>query len=333
VEIDAALSAAKPVVFVCVAVSIEGEHAVLRRGKGAAEMLRNFSFMVDVQRAECAVEADKKRELALVDATKVNKQVRQALVAAMATVQENVSELDAYQCGEPEALAAVPAERREAVLEAASAAGLVAVVYELAGQVNLQGVCYPLFIAASNGHLEVVHALLEAKAKVDQADNDGWTPLFMAAQKGHLEVVRALLEANAEVDKADNDGVTSLFMAAQNGHLEVVHALLEAKAEVDQAHNDGWTPLCVAAQNGHLEVVHALLEAKAEVDQASNSGWSPLFVAAWAGHLATVAFLLERGADSLKVSTVAWRGAEAGTAPAEVAEAQGHIEVAALLRK
>jgi hypothetical protein len=300
VEIDAALSAAKPVVFVCVAVSVEGQRAVLRRGKGAVKMLRNFSYMVDVVKAECAVEADKKRELALVDATKVNKQVRQALVAAMATVQENVSELDAYQCGEPEALAAVPAERREAVLEAASAAGLVAVVYELAGQVNLQGVYYPLFIAASNGHLEVVHALLEAKAKVDQADNDGWTPLFMAAQKGHFEVVRALLEANAEVDKADNDGVTSLFMAAQNGHLEVVHALLEAKAEVDQA---------------------------------SNSGWSPLFVAAWAGHLATVAFLLERGADSLKVSTVAWRGAEAGTAPAEVAEAQGHIEVAALLRK
>ena len=88
---------------------------------------------------ECAVEADKKRELALVDATKVNKQVRLALMAAMAAAEANVPELDAYQCGEPEALAAVPAERRLAVLKAASAAGLVAVVSKLAGQVYLQG--------------------------------------------------------------------------------------------------------------------------------------------------------------------------------------------------
>ena len=78
--------------------------------------------------------------------------------------------------------------RRLAVLQAASAAGLVAVVSELAGQVNLQGEYYPLYIAASNGHLEVVRALLEAKADVDLADNDGVTPLFMAACNGHLEV-------------------------------------------------------------------------------------------------------------------------------------------------
>jgi len=139
VEIDAALSAAKPVIFVCVAVvSVEGQRATLRRGKGAVQMLQNFSYMVDVEKAECANEADKTL-LAVIDATKVNKQVRQALLAAMEAVQANVPELDAYQCGEPEALAAVPAERRLAVLKAASAAGLVAVVSELASQVYLQG--------------------------------------------------------------------------------------------------------------------------------------------------------------------------------------------------
>jgi ankyrin repeat protein len=78
--------------------------------------------------------------------------------------------------------------------------------------------------------------------------------------------------------------------------------------------------------------VRVLLEAGVDIERSMDEGWSPLFAAAWAGNLATVAFLLERGADPLKVSSAAYLGVEAGTAPAEVAEAQGHIEVAALLR-
>jgi ankyrin repeat protein len=113
----------------------------------------------------------------------------------------------------------------------------------------------------------------------------------------------------------------------------MVRALLEALADVGQADNDGWTPLIMAAYKGHLEVVHALLEAKADVGHADNDGWAPFFVATCEGHLATVAFLLERGADPLKVSTAPCDGIEAGTAPAEVAETQGHIKVSALLRK
>jgi hypothetical protein len=274
VEIAAALSADIPVLFVCVAVSREGDQASLRRGRGAVKMLLNFSNMVDVKKAECTVQADKERELALVDATEVNAQVRAALSAAMAAVQADVPELYAYQCGEPEALAAVAPERRLTVLEAASAAGLVAVVAELADQVYLKG------------------------------DNEGadypFYPLFIAASNGHLTVVRTLLVAGAQVDKASNNSYTSLI---------------------------------ISSFNGFLNVVRALVAAGADANRSTEAGWSPLFVAAKRGHLATVAFLLENGADPLKASSAEYSDIPAGTTPAEVAEAGGHVEVAALLRK
>lgn len=49
------------------------------------------------------------------------------------------------------------------------------------------------------GHEVIVRAMIEAKADVNHADNDGWTPLRSAAWAGHVDVVDILLENDAEV--------------------------------------------------------------------------------------------------------------------------------------
>ena len=69
-----------------------------------------------------------------------------------------------------------------------------------------------MIIASRNGHVEVVRALVEAGASVDQARNDGVTPLCIASEEGHVEVVRVLVAAGASVDQANNDRVTPLLM-------------------------------------------------------------------------------------------------------------------------
>ena len=47
-------------------------------------------------------------------------------------------------------------------------------------------------------------------------------PLFVAAQNGHLEVIRFLVESGANKDRGRaDDGATPLFIADQNGDLEV----------------------------------------------------------------------------------------------------------------
>ena len=76
--------------------------------------------------------------------------------------------------------------------------------------------------------------LVPAKSK-DQAQNSGATPLWVAAENGHLDVVRHLVEGGADKDQAKISGATPLHIAAENGHLDVVRYLAEVGADKDQA--------------------------------------------------------------------------------------------------
>ena len=56
------------------------------------------------------------------------------------------------------------------------------------------------------------------------------TALFMAAQEGHCDIVRLLCDANADTESAAACGLTPLLVAAQQGHLKVTQMLAEAGA-------------------------------------------------------------------------------------------------------
>lgn len=52
-----------------------------------------------------------------------------------------------------------------------------------------------MYIAADEGHAEVVRALVEVGVDMNRAETmEGRTPLYIAAHQGHIEVVRALVE-------------------------------------------------------------------------------------------------------------------------------------------
>ena len=118
---------------------------------------------------------------------------------------------------------------------------------------------------------------MDSDAPLQQhSDDDGATPLYIAAQDGHGEVVEALLKGGCDVDKATNDGATPLLIAAQEGQREVVEALLKGWCHVDKADDHDDTPLFMAAAKGHGEVVEAFLKGGCDVDKATNDGATPL---------------------------------------------------------
>eukprot|EP00668_Euglena_longa_P001130 GGOE01001348.1.p1 GENE.GGOE01001348.1~~GGOE01001348.1.p1 ORF type:complete len:602 (+),score=149.54 GGOE01001348.1:92-1897(+) len=187
----------------------------------------------------------------------------------------------------------------------------------------------PLYVAAMNGHRELVELLIQHKADVNEVCCDQSHALLAASQEGHIECVELLVAARADLNlPRDTDGATALYVASESNHLHVVQVLVEASATLDVATTeDGSTPLIVAAQSGHLEVLERLLCAGADANQPRNSVGkraSPMFVAAINGHVAVVRRLLQASAN-VNVADID------NETPLFVACREGFAEVALLL--
>ena len=163
-----------------------------------------------------------------------------------------------------------------------------------------------LMLAAEEGHLALVEALLQRGAEVnatvrDAADGDldGATALMWASENGFPEVAAALLGAGAHVNARTRSGLTALMWACEDGHEAVVALLCSRGADVRAARwEDGHTALHEAARLGHAGIAWTLLHAGADVNATrSDNGYTPLHSAAAAGH-DTLALQLVRGAGA-----------------------------------
>jgi ankyrin repeat protein len=135
----------------------------------------------------------------------------------------------------------------------------------------------------------------------DCCEADDWhfnTPLTYAARQGRVEVVRALLEEGANVEETDVNTSTALHAAAWHGHLNVCRLLLDWGAKVD--HVDRWknTPLHDAAREGRLSVVKLLVERGADVGLKNDNGQTVSDLALCTGKKGVAEWL-----DSLAVSS------------------------------
>lgn len=112
-----------------------------------------------------------------------------------------------------------------------------------------------LHIAAFTGNLDMVRALLEQGANVDEKEADGWTPLHLAAKYGYKQVVTTLLEKGANVDEKEDDGLVPLHLAAEKGHEDIVTTLLEKGANPLINDKDGKTPRELAKDKNIIQVL------------------------------------------------------------------------------
>jgi ankyrin repeat protein len=79
------------------------------------------------------------------------------------------------------------------------------------------------------------------------------TALLLAARQGALDAVRALVWAGAALDKPQGDGITPLIMSIFNAHYDVAAALLEMGADPRRGDNANRTPLFMATDMHTLE--------------------------------------------------------------------------------
>lgn len=135
-----------------------------------------------------------------------------------------------------------------------------------------------LFLAAGNGHADVVSALLAAGVDPNlplSGLREGETPLMWAASNGHADAVKILLSAGAIVDAVNGKGLTSLTRAASGGHVKVVKILLAAGANPNAKYFES-AILPVVAEKGYNEIVKMLLAAGASPFAKDRDGKSAL---------------------------------------------------------
>ena len=71
--------------------------------------------------------------------------------------------------------------------------------------------CSPLMVACAEGKVNVVRYLLHVGADMTLRGHDGMTCLHLAAQNGHLECVHAILSQSRLPRKLINETVICLF--------------------------------------------------------------------------------------------------------------------------
>jgi ankyrin repeat protein len=166
------------------------------------------------------------------------------------------------------------------------------------------------------------------------AAQGGMTPLLLAAREGHLESVQALITAGADVNQASaGDHTSPLLISTINGHFDLAKFLLEKGANPNLAAENNGTPLygainCewapkalypqprayVNQKTTYLELMKALLDKGADPNVRLNkkvwySGYSfdlsgvdeigatPFWRAAYASDVDAMKLLVSYGAD------------------------------------
>ena len=168
-----------------------------------------------------------------------------------------------------------------------------------------------LWNAASNGHADVVRALLEAGSDIE-ASNRGWTPLLAASDHNHTDVVHILVAAGANIEATTpNAGNTPLMFAALYSSLPSVRVLLAAGARTEQTDRaEGNTALthAVSVHSDDIQsadyrllnqpdVIRALVQAGADIEAKDYQGLTAFGYAAMNFNDAAAKTLAELGAN------------------------------------
>jgi ankyrin len=163
--------------------------------------------------------------------------------------------------------------------------------------------------------------------KGTESHSGGMTSLVLAAREGALDSVEALVAAKADVNKLTGDGSSAMLVAIQNGHYDVARFLLEHGADPNLANEKGWNPLYLAVKHRNIETgtipvpnanqaldfikmlldrgadTNLRLKANTEIRNGQRATWlneagaTPFLRAALCGDIEVMKLLLAHGAD------------------------------------
>jgi len=122
----------------------------------------------------------------------------------------------------------------------------------------------------------------------------GTTPLLLAARAGNDPLVQLLLQARAQIAAADEEGNTALHWSARRLQTNCLALLLASHAPLETTNRAGHTPLRWAVEAGLAPNARLILDAGARLDTGVK-GETLMHLAAQAGSADVLKLLRRRG--------------------------------------
>lgn len=172
-----------------------------------------------------------------------------------------------HRCGQEEPPPAKKPEEEEVVVDLAAVdkakAEIAAMLLDKGADINardMRGQQSVLHLAAMNGLVEVVKVLVANGAEVNSTNKIGQTPLIYAVIEEHPEVIIALLEAGANVNQGNDVhwGWRPLHWAALTDNIDILEALLTNEDVKNVKDGTGTYPHALAEQHGKKKVLELL---------------------------------------------------------------------------
>ena len=144
---------------------------------------------------------------------------------------------------------------------------------------------FPTVLAAFSGNAEIIGRLHREGDRLDDKMNVlgmfPETPMLMLATTHRINSAQALLDAGAKVDEADSDGITLLAWAAISNRADMARLLIQRGADVNHVDKKGMTPLLYAASIdfGDSATIDLLLKSGARADARTKEGLTALDLA------------------------------------------------------
>ncbi|KAL6343253.1 hypothetical protein AAG906_022169 [Vitis piasezkii] len=242
--------------------------------------------------------------------------------------------IEKCESSELKALLSKQNQEGETPLYVASENGHALVVSELLEHVDLQTASItanngydPFHVATKQGHLGVEGTFAVFPNLAMTTDSSNSTALHTAAAQGHIDVVHLLLETDPNLAKiARNNGKTVLHSAARMGHLEVLKALVSKDPSiVFRTDKKGQTALHMAVKGQNVEIVHALLKPDPSVMSLEDNKEIQHYILQQ--ERVFVQCLLS--VEGIKMNATN----KAGETPLDIAEKFGTQEIASILRE
>jgi ankyrin repeat protein len=144
---------------------------------------------------------------------------------------------------------------------------------------------FPIALAAYSGNAGIIDRLHKSGDRLDDKINFlgmfPETPLLAVAVSSLTGSARALLDAGAKVDEADDDGITPVSWAAISNRIAIARLLIEHGADVNHVDKKGMTPLLYAASVdfGDSAMVDLLVKSGARANARTKEGLTALDLA------------------------------------------------------